>query len=418
MIYAENMELIGYHDLDGRPGLKLAMQEVDDRFYLYVAPIWHQGWAILDVTDPRNPTLERWIDGPPNTWTEQVQVADGLMVTGLEHIHPLFRTGGKEEPEEGILIWDVSDPVDPKQLAHWRTGASGTHRNYYDGGRYVHAAMTMPGYVGHIYGALDIEDPEHPRLAGQWWIPGQHEAGGETLPQRLVEGAQRNHPFPDVPAAWLHGGAYATGDRVYCPWSRGGMVLLDIEDVEQPRHVSTLEMWPPLGSSIAVHTVVPIPERKLAVLNSEALQERGAEPEGYVALADMSDESDPQLLSLFPKPEVPEGYPFADFTQKGGRFGPHNQHQPQHQACLQPTGDYIYVAYFNAGLQVFDISNPRAPKVAGYCIPEDPETRNGPLPTDLVIQVEDVLVDRRGYIYCSEKNSGLYVMEFTPPARR
>jgi hypothetical protein len=79
-----------------------------------------------------------------------------------------------------------------------------------------------------------------------------------------------------------------------------------------------------------------------------------------------------------------------------------------------PIGDFVSLTYFNAGLQVFDISDPRAPSIAGYYIPDDPANRRGRLPTELVTQVEDVIVDRRGYAYISEKNSGITILRFTP----
>lgn len=37
-----------------------------------------------------------------------------------------------------------------------KTGYRGTHRNYYDGGRYVHATSMIEGYEGHIYQIVDI----------------------------------------------------------------------------------------------------------------------------------------------------------------------------------------------------------------------------------------------------------------------
>ncbi len=54
--------------------------------------------------------------------------------------------------------------------------------------------------------------------------------------------------------------------------------------------------------------------------------------------------------------------------------------------------------------------------IAGCYIPDDPVRRLGQLPKDLVHQAEDVIVDARGFIYMTEKNSGLYIMEHTPPA--
>ena len=57
-----------------------------------------------------------------------------------------------------------------------------------------------------------------------------------------------------------------------------------------------------------------------------------------------------------------------------------------------------------------DITDPRDPHMTGYYIPDDPTQRRGPIPAKLVHQAEDVLVDRRGVIYLSEGNSGIYIL--------
>src|SRR4051812_33542036 len=85
MPFSRDVDLVAYHDLQDRPGFKLAIQCVADRWFLYIAHLWEGGWTIMDVTDPRRPQLERFIPGPPNTWTHQIQVAKGTMITNYEH---------------------------------------------------------------------------------------------------------------------------------------------------------------------------------------------------------------------------------------------------------------------------------------------------------------------------------------------
>jgi hypothetical protein len=413
MPFAQNVELIGYDDLAGRSGFKLAMQEAGGRFYLYVAALWEPGLSIIDVTDPAAPRFVRWIDGPPGTWTLQVQVADQRMITNME---PIPAGWGTPSPtfEEGITIWDVADPEDPKVLGKWSSGATGTHRNHYDGGQYVHLATTLPGFAGHLYGVLDISDPAQPKLTGKWWHPGQGTELGEQYSPEVAARMTSGRPATGMhtPSISLHGGPYIEGDRAYCAWMRGGFVLLDVSAPQDPQFISVLPVYPPLGSSIAVHTALPLPGRNLVVINSEALNERCQEPVNMAGIVDISNERDPVLISLFPTPVAPDGYTAPSFCSKGGRFGPHNQHQPQGQDCLLPVGDFIYLTYFNAGLQIFDISDPYTPRIAGYYIPDDPSSRRGPLPTDLVTQSEDVIVDRRGYAYMTDKNAGVSILRF------
>ena len=46
--FAKNIDAVGYHDLNGKPAFKLAMQEKNHRWFLYVAHLWHRGWSVLD----------------------------------------------------------------------------------------------------------------------------------------------------------------------------------------------------------------------------------------------------------------------------------------------------------------------------------------------------------------------------------
>ena len=148
--FARNVEVLGHHDLNGKPAFKLAMQEVNGRWYLYLGHLWHRGWSILDVSDPASPQFVAFIPGPENTWTIQIQVADGKMITGLERIAPGW--GGHENQpfSEGFFIFDVSQATKPRQIGHYQTGSTGTHRNFYDGGHLVHAAAGAPGMAGKI----------------------------------------------------------------------------------------------------------------------------------------------------------------------------------------------------------------------------------------------------------------------------
>ena len=112
-------------------------------------------------------------------------------------------------------------------------------------------------------------------------------------------------------------------------------------------------------------------------------------------------------------PEPPPGYSHKSFCERGGRFGPHNQHHPQGLDCLEQREDRVYLTYFNAGLRVYDISEPVHPREIAHYIPADPTKRLGMLPRTLVTQSEDVIVDRRGVVYVTDKNHGLHILRCT-----
>ena len=211
----------------------------------------------------------------------------------------------------------------------------------------------------------------------------------------------------------LHGGAYVKGDRAFLPYGAGGFVILDISDKTNPVMISDLPFSPPFVNFISVHTAVPLQGRDLVVVNSEAIRENCEEPLGYCGIVDVSDETNPHLISLFPLPVPPEEAPYRNFCERGGRFGPHNQHQPQYQDILYQGEDLSFVTYFNGGLRIYDISDERLPREVGYFLPPDPLERRGLLPASkLVAQTEDVVVDNRGNIFVSDKNHGIYVLRF------
>jgi hypothetical protein len=406
---AKNMELVGYHDLEERPGFQMAMQVVNKKWYLYLAHFWHGGWTILDVTEPSDPKFLKFVEGPDYTETIKVQVANGIMITNLQKWIPFAGRPTDKPYEEGIYIWDVKDPINPKRLGHWKTGTpEGTHRNYYDGGRYVHLAAAARGFSGNIYCIVDIADPTRPVEAGRWWLPNQWAAGGAKVTK---------------PSFSLHGPPYPVGDRAYLSYGDAGMVILDISDITLPKLVGWLEVYPPLGCPIACHTVLPLPRRKLAGISSEGIGPDVVEqvfgvkkpnPLNFAGIVDVSDEKNPTLISTLPVPEPPPRSPYKNFHEKGGWFGPHNWHEPHNHPNLEDRDDRVYLTYFNAGVRVYDISDPYLPKEIAYYIPPNPQKRIGMMPFgELVVSSEDILVDKRGYIYITDKNLGLHILRCT-----
>lgn len=397
--YAENVDFVSYHDLEGKPCFKMAIQVVNDKWYLYLTHLWQSAWTIMDITDPSTPRKIKEIPGPENTWTLNIQVADRLMLTGLEQVKESWGGNPEASFEEGLYIWDVSNPTEPRKLSHWKTGYLGTHRNHYEGGRYAHLTAAMPGFIGYIYVILDMGNPEQPQEVGRWFLPEQYAAGG-ARPGRM-------------PFVGLHGPAYIDGNRAYLGYGQGGMVILDISDYSNPQLVSRLDFGPALGSRLGLHTVLPMKNRDIALVCSEAIAEDANEPLNYAGIVDISDETKPRLISLFPIPLPPPGVSYPNFNKRGGRFGPHNFHHYQNQSHLYKSDNLAFMANFNAGFRVYDIKDPYIPKEVGYFLPHDPIERKGLLPKKLVTQSEDVIVDKRGYAYFTDKNHGLFIVRYS-----
>ena len=370
----QNVEAVGYSDLNGKPGFKMSIQKVGEHWYLYIGMLWNEGWQIVDVTDPNDPKLVKELEGPANTATDQMEIADGKMITALAKISPGWGGDPKKPFDEGVLIWDLKDPLNPQRLGQFKTKSLGTHRNGYQGGKYMHLSAIMPGYRGNIYVIVDISDPAKPKEAGRWWVPGQKDDETPPPPQGTV----------------LHGPPFIVGNTAYLPYGGSGMIILDITDV------------------------IPVPDRKLAFINSEAIAEDCKEPLQHASIVDISELAKPRLMALFPLPLPPADWPIKSFCERGGRFGPHNQNTLLHNPDVAPQGNLVYLTYFNAGLRIYDTSTPTASREIGFFLPPDPRKRYVVFSKGkLVAQTEDVLVDTRGYIYITDKNQGLFVLKYT-----
>jgi hypothetical protein len=402
---ASNMKPIGYSDLEGHGAFKMTIRHIGDHWYLYMGHLWMHGWSIVDVTDSANPKLVKTIPGPDNTWTIQMEMHDNLMITALQSESPEW--GGSTDPkapfDEGVLLWDISEPLNPKQLSHWKTGAAGTHRNGYPGGKYTYLAASQPGYKGMILLILDVSDPKNPKEAGRWWMPGQKE--GEP---------------PLAQPTGFHGPPVIDGNRAYLAYGPN-VVILDISDISKPKLVGQLSYSPPFkGGATSGHDVLKIPGKPLLFVHSEGsggdtdkMVPTCSGPPDITAMVDIKDETKPRLMSLFPLPVPPKDVPYTDFCDKGGRFGPHNTNLEQHLPDVEKQANLIYLTYFNAGLRIFDVEDPRLPKEVGWFIPPQPTKRIGPIPAKLVQQTEDVLVDTRGNVYITDKQWGLFVLRYT-----
>lgn len=415
---ARNMNAVGYTALGDHPGaFKLAIKKVNERWYLYTAHSGAIGLSIVDVTDAANPKFVKFIPGPAGTAGPQVTLHDNLLVWGLSKPFTLEMTSGQTGPrqrviepaspkdkpyEEGAKLYDISDPVNPKLLSHWEGGATGTHRNGYPGGRYAYMTSTAPGFSGNILIIVDVSDPAKPKEAGRWWYPGQKD--GETA----------TGPF-----ASFHGPVNVSPDGKTATIGYTPSVLnLDISDVAHPKMIGEVQMSPPFAEvgTQSVHSVLPLWDRKLIFANSESMKVECKEGLQWGGLFDNQNPAKPVLISMLPIPVPTADAPFKDFCTKGGRFGPHNTNQEIHLPDVEKPGNLIYLTYFNAGLRVFDIENPRLPTETGWFVPPNPakpmRAQGGFL---TVNQTQDVLVDTRGNIYITDSAWGIWVARYSGP---
>jgi hypothetical protein len=100
-----------------------------------------------------------------------------------------------------------------------------------------------------------------------------------------------------------------------------------------------------------------------------------------------------------------------DYAKKPGHFGPHNLHENGPGSFVSDR--LVFATWQNAGIRVFDLSDPYRPVEAGALVPAAPKRMTDKRPgRPQVIQSADVFVDAQGLVYATDDNAGLEIIEY------
>jgi hypothetical protein len=402
------MRIVGHTDQGGRPD---GVQIMVHRGYAYVGHMFSKGFSIVDVRDAKNPHAINYLAAPPGTWNIHLQVhGDLLLVINAKdmfaaaefaderayyknQLGTVVGTATATAPRDwtaGLAVYDISRPAAPRRIGFMPIDGGGVHRVWYTGGRWAYVSALIDGFTDYIFVNVDMADPTHPREAGRWWIPGMNTAAGEK---------------PDWPPASRYGLHHAIihGDTAYAAWRDAGMVVIDVADRTKPKLIAHRDGAPPFGGG--THNCLPLPDRELLVVLDEAVLDHQEDGVKNIWLFDNRERGNPLVISTFPQPAE------ADYTQKGGHFGPHNIHENRPGSFV--SDKLIFATWQNAGVRVFDIADAQRPREVGALVPPPPATMADHRPNRArVIQSADVFVDAAGLIYATDYNAGLYILEY------
>ncbi|HEX9876404.1 MAG TPA: hypothetical protein VGC50_07115 [Gammaproteobacteria bacterium] len=417
--YAENVTLLEHYFDGENHGTKLQMMAIGERRYFFQG-LYDGRTMVLDVTDPMNMTVV----ARDSYAGRQLQLAYSQSA-GRWILISSAEADDNGEGLQGVRIYDASDPRNVVHLADWSTDrgdpsrrvqeGSGTHRNYYDGGRYAYLDSQMDdehsvAERGRANGVqiIDVEDPSNPLFVSYWWVPGMRVDEVEEYRQWREHGdglssTSQHGPFY-VPERAEDGGRYG-----YSTWGSFGFKIFDLSDITAPKPIGE---WRPAqyrpGRHIEFHgTNVAFLDRSFVITNPEPIIPHclaGPWYDSYVI--DVRDKANPRMVATLPVPVPPEEAPYDHFCDKRGRFGTHNM--PHLKAPGQPHPDITAYTYFNGGLQFYDLSDPANPSIEGYFIP-----RQGGTIDDIFSYYRDadnvfIEWDRRLIWFAS--NTGLYLL--------
>jgi hypothetical protein len=434
---AENVRLVGYHDLQGRESLMVvAKSDPANGNWLYVGhhesywdgepklnPLTNQkewnGTSILEISDPTRPRLVWHIPNQVNANSRAVSVVYDLagrdylirnMEAGDDLRFQIFDITTRDtDPSKIALVAEITGtPPDSCGRGCGGKFTSRAHKGWWSQRtKLFYSAAGEPGFRSAIIQVWDLNDPQHPKFVSRMWIPGQKD--GEPG----FEGQYAHHPIVDEPNKRLYAGFRNAGHAA--AW--------DISDLARPKLLWVVDTNPP---GRGPHTVSPIvyqevpnfPKDSLPRTYAFVVDEAGGDddmmpcsgPRSKAYMFDITVETRPFPISTW---QVPVG----NFCQKGGRFGPHQPAETVNGDLNRFEDKLAWVAYFNAGVRVVDLADPYSPRERGFYIPRTNE-RSHPIakgqPT--VIQINDVDLDHRGLAYATDRvGTGLFVLEYTGP---
>ncbi len=394
-----NMRLISHHDLNGfgNIGEGVHLQQTQDgRRVLYMA---HESApkdiTSVDVTDIANPRLLAQTElAYGHLRSNSLSIVGDTMLVAYQSLQP-------GQPGTGMGVYNISNPEEPRQIGFMDLGGEysrGCHCLWWVDGDYAHLSTGAADFQprnqkdDQFYMIVDVKDPTSPQEVGRWWFPGTREGDADPMPAR--------HPQFDAGHRLHNGNVYPERpDRAYCAYMDSGVIILDIEDKSNPKMVSHINYAPPFPGF--THTVLPLFNRDLMLVTQEAVRLNGEDYPKLMWMMDIRDETNPIIIGTLPMPDT------DDFFNRPGRFGAHNVYENQPGPTCFYSDNLIFATLFNAGVRVYDTSDPFHPEEVAYFVPDIPEgaPSNG---------INDVYVDENGIMYVVDRlKGGLYILELT-----
>ncbi len=384
---AQNVRLAGMHNLQARSAYQPVVQKQGDRYIAYIGhhggheavakPVntltgqpEFNGTSILDVTDPKNPKYLAHVPGEEGLGeaggAQMVRICDGkTLPKGDPNMVYMLRVFGNAAHE----IWNVADPTKPVRLSRLE-GLKGTHKNFWecDTGIAYLVSGAQGWRVPRMTQVYDLSDPAKPVKIRDFGIHGQDPASTGFIPM------------------YVHGSFTLPGvNRIYMGYgtNKDGLVqILDRDKMLKGPAAPTAEnlIYPEVGrltlsALTGAHTVFPMLRMPVA----EFAKETEGQTRDFLMIVNeeiVNECREPRQMVWFADITV-EKTPMivsnwtvpeksGDFCQRGGRFGSHSSNESTAPVFYKKLA---MITWFNAGLRVLDVRNPYQPREVGYFIP-------------------------------------------------
>ncbi|MFP5256617.1 MAG: LVIVD repeat-containing protein [Acidimicrobiia bacterium] len=401
--YSCGLSLIGYTALGGRGG------NANMAWAGHCAYVAGDGVAVVDVRDPQRPVHVRTLRGAGADETvETLHAVDApdrsILVTGRYGVFG-WRDFNGPAP---IDVWDVSDCAEPVHLSTVTIPWNAHNLTLSADGRRLWNTLPLS--------AVDLSDPRNPVPLGNL----EEELAAAGAFKMMY--AHEAWPSPDGTRLYV-GGQMAVDEE---------LLVLDVDGwPARPARVVGRVASP--GHSIRPATIDGVPylvNSDESIVNPTA---KGCVPEPMTPvggasqpyLTDISDETDPVVRSQL---RLPINEPENCLRQIAAGV---NASVHYHDVDDPDDTTFVMASMWNAGLRIFDVRDPLAPREVAYFNPgrfpvSDPGGGTG-VGQMLAFQTPNQLDQawahsrydaKRGHIWLTTRSGGFWVLELQPQLRR
>ncbi|NBN79319.1 hypothetical protein GWI72_13665 [Microvirga tunisiensis] len=294
----------------------------------------------------------------------------------------VYEMNGPLPSDWKLIATRTTDRVNPQAPIGEQQGSGALDAVAWNGGKYMflsaapddaHALTEYPDYLHSPgYQVWDMSDPADPEFVTQITVPGQvvGDAASEAAFLMNPRAGNRTSWMGSRMAPFLPKPVEAGGTIAFGAMGGLGLYSFDISNPDKPAilgHVNTPPSF--AGTEFDNADVSQFARTGYVFANGYPMNSNCYEPYKDILVIDARAPSELKVAAKFPRPTPPAEAGFTDYCQRKGSFGPKRSgtNQPGHG-----RDGLVAYAFYNAGLQLFDVSNPLEPKIAGYYVPRFP----------------------------------------------
>jgi hypothetical protein len=378
------------------------------------------GVVVIDTRNPRAPREASRLRNPSGTSAEDVVVYTAeygsragrdIAVAGIQVC------GGPRTDERffrGLMVWDVTDPAKPVELAQLETGCCtrGLHelevQHRPDLRRtFVYASVPTSEYADpdspsgrrdHAgrgdFRLIDVTNPRLPFEVSNWGV--HHDLGGPPAPGLGCD--------PD-PEYGHSAEPSADGELAFVSYWDSGFIALDVTDPARPT-MKGRTVYPANADGDGHSSNYDEGRRLLFSADEDFCKTSGSATEkgfGYLRVWDYANLAAPRQIGTFKTPNAS--------GSKDLQAGDYTIHNPL------LVGSTLYISWYTDGIRVVDARDPRRLREVAHFVP--PAVNNPIQPSQRGVltnttQVWGVAYDEsRDLVYASDMNSGLWILRRT-----